>query len=111
MAVKCGPCTGLFESCCSRNLVVRQSGIISTVPTSQNSHNCPHFPYFMTHYADSMPINSIPGMWVVDLWNPKYAVHIFNVTMVWICPLAPSISADVLIWHRRAQCADLPQGQ
>ena len=39
-------------------------------------------------------------------WNPKYAAHIFKVTVavdmlgniVWICPLAPGTSADVLIW-------------
>uniref|UniRef100_A0A7S4FW01 Uncharacterized protein n=1 Tax=Eutreptiella gymnastica TaxID=73025 RepID=A0A7S4FW01_9EUGL len=60
----------------------------------------------MTHFTDSMPIISIGGMWFVDLWNPKYAAHIFKVTVavdmlgniVWICPLAPGTSADVLIW-------------
>ena len=52
------------------------------------------------------PINSIGGMWFVDFWNPKYAAHIFKVTMaddmlgnmVWISPLALGTSADVLIW-------------
>ena len=62
----------------------------------------------MTHFTDSMPIISIGGMWFVDLWNPKYAAHIFKVTvavdmlgnMIWTCPLAPGTSADVLIWDR-----------
>ena len=60
----------------------------------------------MTHFTDSMPIISIGGMWFVDLWSPKCAAHIFKVTVavdmlgniVWICPLAPGTSADVLIW-------------
>ena len=42
----------------------------------------------------------------MDLWNPKYAAHIFKVAVavdmlgniVWICPLALGTSADVLIW-------------
>ena len=69
-------------------------------------NHCPHFPYFTTHFTDSMPISSIGGMWFVDLWNPKDAAHIFKVTVavdmlgniVWICPLAPGTSSDVLIW-------------
>ena len=35
-------------------------------------HHCPHFLFFMTHFADSMPINSIGGIWSADLWNPIY---------------------------------------
>ena len=38
----------------------------------------------------------------VDLWNPKYASHVFKVTVavdilgniVWICPLAPGSSGE-----------------
>ena len=26
-------------------------------------HHCPHFPFFMTHFTDSMPISSIGGIW------------------------------------------------
>ena len=41
-----------------------------------------------------------------DNWNPKYASHVYKVTVaidmlgniVWVCPLAPGTSADVLIW-------------
>ena len=44
-------------------------------------NHCPFFPYFMAHFADSMPISSIGGMWFADLWNPKYAAHIFKVTV------------------------------
>ena len=66
---------------------------------------CPHFPFFMTHFTDSMPIASISGVWSVDLWNPKYALHVFKVTVavdmlgniIWICPLAPGTSTNVLI--------------
>ena len=63
-------------------------------------NHCPHFPYFMTHFADSMPISSIGRMWFLDLWNPKYAAHIFKIAVdiVLICPLAPGTSTDVLIW-------------
>ena len=39
-------------------------------------------------------------------WNPKYASHVYKVTVavemlgniIWICPLAPLTSTDVLIW-------------
>ena len=66
----------------------------------------PHFPYWMTHFTDSMPISSIGGIWSAELFNPKYASHVYKVTVavdflgniVWICPLAPGTSADVLIW-------------
>ena len=42
------------------------------------------------------------------LFNPKYAGCVYKVTVaidrlgniVWICPLAPGTSADVLIWDR-----------
>ena len=68
-------------------------------------NHCPHFPFFMT-LTDSMPISSIGGIWSADLWNPKYASHVYKVTVavdmlgniIWICPLAPGTLADVLIW-------------
>ena len=71
-------------------------------------NHTPHFPYFVTHYVDSMPIGSIGGALFDVLFNPKYAGHIWKVTVaidslgniVWICPLAPRTSADVLIWDR-----------
>ena len=69
-------------------------------------NHCPHFPFFMTHFTDSMPISSIGGIWSADLWNPEYASHVYKVTVavdmlgniVWICPLTPGTSVDVLIW-------------
>ena len=69
-------------------------------------NHSPHYPYFMTHLTDSMPISCIGGIWSAELWNPKYASHVYNVTVavdflgniVWIRPLAPGTSADVLIW-------------
>ena len=69
-------------------------------------NHCPHFPFFMTHFTDSMPISSIGGIWSADLWNPKYVSHVYKVTVavdmlgniIWICPLAPGTSADALIW-------------
>ena len=41
-----------------------------------------------------MPISSIDGIWSADLWNPKYASHVYKVTVavgmlgniIWICP-------------------------
>ena len=71
-------------------------------------NHVPHFPYFVTHYVDSMPIASIGGILCDVLFNPKYAGCVYKVTVaidslgniVWICPLAPGTSADVLIWDR-----------
>ena len=71
-------------------------------------NHVPHFPYFVTHYVDSMPIASIGGILCDVLFNPKYAGCAYKVTVaidslgniVWICPLAPGTSADVLIWDR-----------
>ena len=28
-----------------------------------------------------MPIRSIGGIWSADLWNPKYASHVYKVTV------------------------------
>ena len=33
-------------------------------------NSCLHFPFFMAHFTDSMPIGLIGGVWGVDLWNP-----------------------------------------
>ena len=43
-------------------------------------NHCPHFPFFMTHFSDSMPITSIGGICSVDLWNSKHASHVYKVT-------------------------------
>ena len=69
-------------------------------------NHCPHFPFFMTHYTDSVPISSIGGIWSANLWNPKSVSHVYKATaavdnlgnIIWICPLAPGTLADVLIW-------------
>ena len=58
----------------------------------------------MTHFMDSMPINSIGGIWSANLWIPKYVLHVYKISVavdmlgniVWICP---GTSADVLIWE------------
>ena len=44
-------------------------------------NHCPHFPFFMTHFTDPMPISSIGGIWSADLWNSKHASHFFKVTV------------------------------
>ena len=75
---------------------------------SPYNHN-PHFPYFVTHFTDSMPICSVGGELSDVLFNPKYAGHIYKVTVavdnlgniVWICDLMPGTSADVMIWDQR----------
>ena len=69
-------------------------------------NHCPHFPFFMMHFIDSMPGCSIGGIGSVDQWIPKYASHVYKVTVavdvlgniIWICPLAPWTSADALFW-------------
>ena len=38
-------------------------------------HN-PHFPYFVTHFTDSMPICPVGGDLSHVLFNPKYASHV-----------------------------------
>ena len=40
--------------------------------------HCPHFPFFMTHFTDSMPIGSIGGKWSDDVWNSKYVLHVYK---------------------------------
>ena len=55
----------------------------------------PHFPYFVTHFPDSMPICTMGGTLSDVLFNPKYASHVYKVTVavdnfgniVWICDL------------------------
>ena len=77
-------------------------------------NHVPHFPYFVTHYLDSMPIASIGGILCNVLFNPKYAGYVYKVTVaidslgniVWICPLAPGTSADVLIWDLNVHLVD-----
>ena len=41
-------------------------------------NHCPYFPFFMTHFTDCMPMSSIDGIWSADLWNPKYASHVYK---------------------------------
>ena len=61
-------------------------------------NHVPHFPYFLTHYVDSMPIASIGGILCDVLLTPKYAGCVYKFTVaidslgniVWICPLAPA---------------------
>ena len=56
-------------------------------------NHVPHFPYFVTHYVDSMPIASIGGILCDVLFNPKYTGCVYTVTVaidslgniVWIC--------------------------
>ena len=75
---------------------------------SPYNHN-PHFPYFVTHYTDSMPICSMGGSLSDALFNPKYASHVYKVTLAmdnlgnigWICNLMPGTLADVTIWDQR----------
>ena len=68
-------------------------------------NHCPHFSFFMTHFTDSMPISSIGEIWSADLWNPKCASHVYQVSVavdmlgniIGICSLAPGTSADFFI--------------
>ena len=72
-------------------------------PTSYLFNHCPHFnhfTFFLMHVTDSMPISSIGGIWSADLWNPKYVLHVYKVTVAvdMLGNRAPGTSADVLIW-------------
>ena len=66
----------------------------------------PHFPYFVTHFNDAMPISCIGGALSDILFNPKYAGCVWKITVavdhlgniVWICLVLPGTSADVKIW-------------
>ena len=40
------------------------------------------FPFFITHFTDSMSIGSIGKIWSADLWNPKYALHVYKVPLI-----------------------------
>ena len=40
-----------------------------------------HFPYFVTHYIDSMPICIVGGTLAGVLFDPKYASHVYKVTV------------------------------
>ena len=61
---------------------------------SPYNHN-PHFPYFVTHFTDGMPICSVARDLSDVLFNPKYAGHVYKITVavdnlgkiVWICDL------------------------
>ena len=44
-------------------------------------NHVPHFPYFVTHYVDSMPIASIGGILCDVMFNPKYAGCIYKVRL------------------------------
>ena len=71
-------------------------------------NHVPHFPYFVTHCVDGIPIASIGGILCDVLFNQKYANCVYKVTVaihslgniIWICPLAPGTSAYVLIGDR-----------
>ena len=68
-------------------------------------NHCPHCPFFMTHFADSMPMGSIGGTWSGDLWNPKNASHVYKVlvavemlgNIVSFCALVPGKCVDFLV--------------
>ena len=74
---------------------------------SHYNHN-PHFPYFVTHFTDSMPTCSVGGDLSHVLFNPKYVGHIYEIivavdnlgNIVWICDFMPGTSADVMIWDQ-----------
>ena len=71
-------------------------------------NHCPHFPYFVTHFTDAMPISCMGGALSDCLWNPKKARCIWKVTVaiyflgniLWISALQPGNSSDVLIWDQ-----------
>ena len=71
-------------------------------------NHCPHFPYFVTHMVDAMPVACVGGALSDVLFNPKCGKDCWKVTVavdflgniVWICPLSPGTTPDVLIWDK-----------
>ena len=74
----------------------------------------PHFPYFVTHFTNSMPICSVGGFLSGVLFNPKYAHHVYQITVAldnlgnatWTYDLMPGTSADVTILGSMWSCAN-----
>ena len=44
-------------------------------------NHVPHFPFFVTHYVDNMPIACMGGILCDALFNPKYASCMYKVTV------------------------------
>ena len=67
-------------------------------------HHSPHFPYLVTHFTDSVPFSPIGGALFDVLFDPKYAGHVWKLTVavdhlgniVWIDPLMPGTPRDVI---------------
>ena len=45
---------------------------IRSVDKPNPFNHCPHLPFFMTYFMDTMPVRSIGGIWSVESRNPKY---------------------------------------
>ena len=104
-------CAYQSRSDCSDDLYMRNVSPVQTLVNSvvdeiwweerlsPYNHN-PHFPYFVAHFTNNMPMCSDV------LFNPKYAGHVYKITVavdnlgniVWICDLMPGASTDVMIW-------------
>ena len=79
------------------------------------NHN-PHFPQLVTHFIDSMPITFIGGTLLGVLFNPKYAGHIWKLTVafdhsgniVWGCLILWGRS---MVWKGKniANCPKIPE--
>ena len=83
-----------YQSCsdCSNDVYMRNISRLRTLLNSvvdeiwweerlsPYNHN-PHFPYFVTPFTDSMPICSVGGDLSDVLFNPKYAGHVYKVTV------------------------------
>ena len=59
-------------------------------------NHCPT-PIFQDTLYGVHAIGSIGGMWSVDLWNPRYAAHIFKVTVAVEYPCLFNLS-EKIVW-------------
>ena len=77
--------------------------VLTWAETLLEWNHVPQFPYFVTHYGNSMPIASIRGILCDVLFNPEYASCVYKVTIaidslgniVWICLLSPLAFAAI----------------
>ena len=71
-------------------------------------NHCCHFPHFVTHMVGAMPVACVGGALSDVLSKPKCGKDCWKVTVavdflgniVWICPLSPGTTPDVLIWDK-----------
>ena len=108
-----------YQSCsdCSDDMYMRNASRVRTLLNSvvdeiwweerlsPYNHN-PHFPYFVTHFTDGMPICSVGGDLSDVLFNPKYTGHVYKITVA-VDNLGNVVCICDLVLGTSAKCYDL----